>query len=466
MNTVDAAVLGLNASVAWVEKDGLIYEFETGEWMQKHHFIKGSKYSALKVIVPVLKGPGGTKTISVADAFLTHPLARRYQDIVFRPDKKEAEFDGYYNMWQGFEHEDGDVSPFLELSEFLFSKSEAGDVPLKLVAYKAQNPSEKIPLAPVLIGTQGCGKSLWSQIVRESFGQYGVVIRPKALLSDFNPFVEKSLIGVIDEAGAEQVVKGAETLKSLISDEAQQMNEKYRTERQVRSYTMYILTSNERRVGAYSKDDRRMIVIDCPRKREGAFYDRVGAWRKAGGPKYVMNWLLNYDLKGWKPPKEVKTAEKYMAYMENLTPIQRLAEEMETADENVVKAWLDQTRDWCKNAALDDRTATQAREVSDAIQHYDIRPFYTAEELATIFPAVVGTLHGAKAQASSAGQISRGLRECGVEFLRSTDDYRGFKWRGRWRQFLVVADRADWSEPMSQQDFERVMKNCPKYGEV
>ena len=69
MNTVDAAVLGLNASVAWVEKDGLIYEFETGEWMQKHHFIKGSKYSALKVIVPVLKGSDGTKTISVANAF-------------------------------------------------------------------------------------------------------------------------------------------------------------------------------------------------------------------------------------------------------------------------------------------------------------------------------------------------------------------------------------------------------------
>jgi len=324
-----------------------------------------------------------------------------------------------------------------------------------------------VPLAIVLIGTQGSGKSFWSQIVREAFDPYGVSVNPKALVSDFNGWTERSLIAVLDEARGLDVVKGSETLKSLISEKKTYMNEKYRTARQIDSYTMYILTSNDRRVGSYSNDDRRMFVVNCPPKREKSFYDRVRAWRDAGGPKKLLGWLLDVDLNGWTPPQAAPmTAEKYMAYMESLSPVQRLAEDMQTADVNVVKAWIDGSIMWADQALNDERQAGRAKEIKTAVKRIQIRPFYTPEELTMLFPAIVAQLHGHKASTNVAGEISRQLRECGVPYLQNSQDPRGFKWRGMLRQYLIVADRDDWPTKMTQDEFDRAMKNFPDYGTV
>lgn len=473
MRRIDSAVAGLNASVAWVEKEGMVYDTEAGEWMAKASFEKGSRFSALKIQVPSSKGPK-PKYVSVATEFLTHPHARRYQEVVFNPDVQEREIDAgggrkSYNLWDGFEAQDGDVGPFLELTEFLFSElpEDQQELPLRLYAYKAQNPGEKPPLATVLIGQQGCGKSLWAGIVREAFEPYGVAISSSALLSEFNGWIEKALIGVIDEAQAVHLTKGRDKLKNLISEKRQPLRDLYRPVRQIDSYAMYILTSNERRVGAYANDDRRMIVVSTPKKREDAFYDRVVAWRNAGGPRKLMGWLLNYDLKGWTPPKEAPlTAEKYMAYMENLTPIERLAEEMKTASYNVVLMWIEQSLQWVKTAEVGDNRgeASQAREIRDALSRMQVRPFYTPEELAMMFPAIVGQLHGFQSGTTPAGEISRALREAGINYLRCKDNPRGFEWRGTIRQYLVIADADDWSQPLSQKEFERVMKEFPQYG--
>lgn len=471
MRKIDAAVLGLNRSVAWIEKDGMVLDTETQQWIKKHDFTSGSKYSTLTVLVPTVKGDS-LKHISVASEFLTHPLARRYADVVFKPDNEAETIVGpggaTLNLWRGWEPEDGDVQPFLDLSEFLFSDlpPEHQEIPLKLLAYKAQNPGVKVPLALVLLGTQGCGKSFWAQIVREAFAPYGAAVSPRALVSDFNGWIERSLIVVLDEARGVDIAKGAETLKSLITETRTYLNEKYRTARQVDSYAMYILTSNDRRVGSYSQDDRRMFVISCPPKREKAFYDTLREWRQSGGPKRLLGWLLDYDLRGWSPPQAAPmTAEKYMAYMESLTPVQRLAEEMATADQNVVQSWIDASMAWANATLLDERQAAKAKEVRDALLQYQIRPFYTPEEIAMLFPAITAQLHGAKDRGTSAGEISRQLRECGVTYLRCKDDPRGFRWRGLLRQYLVIADQKEWAGAvLTQEQFEIAMANFPRYG--
>lgn len=472
MRKLDAAVLGLNKSVAWIEREGLVYDTDANEWIKKHDFTSGSKYSALEVLVPTLKGTG-LKRLSVAGEFLVHPLARRYSDVVFRPDTQDKTINTpsglSLNLWRGWDADEGDVEPFLDLSAFLFSElpDDQQDLALRLIAYKAQNPGEKIPLALVLLGTQGCGKSFWSQIVREAFAPYGVSVNPRALVSDFNGWTEKSLIAVLDEARGVDVSKGAETLKSLISETKTYMNEKYRQARQIDSYTMYILTSNDRRVGSYSTDDRRMFVVSCPPKREKAFYDRIRSWRDDNGPKKLLGWLLDLDLEGWRPPAAAPmTAEKYMAYMESLTPIQRLAEDMLTSDDNVVKSWIDSALMWANQAVADERHAARAKDIKDAMGRIQIRPFYTPEELTMMFPAIAAQLHGHKASTNVAGEISRQLRECGIPHLQNTDDPKGFRWRGMLRQYLIVSKQDDWPKKMSQDEFDRAMKNFPDYGTV
>lgn len=469
VRTMDRAVLKLNESVAWIEKDGLILDTDRNLWIQKTAFVKGSVFSSLKLPVPKADGTG-IKLLSVADEWLTSPFARRYADVGFQPNKAPiVEEDGgvKLNLWRGFTAEQGDVAPWLRLTEHLMRNlpDEYKDFAHNLLAYKAQYPARKVPLAIVLLGPQGCGKSMWAQCVREAFSPYGAAISSHALLSEFNGWIENCLLGVFDEAQATHLTKGADKLKTLISEKRQSLRDLYRSARQVDSFAMYILTANDRRVGSYAQDDRRMFVIDTPKPGAESMYTECAEWLAEGGAKHLMHHLLTYDLKGWRPPQRAPmTAEKYMAYMESLTPVQRLAEEISTATQNTVKLWLDSAMEWALGAELVASTATRAREIKDTMGRIQVRPFYTPEELMLMFPAMAGQLHGLERGGYlTSGELSRQLRECGVTYLRNKDDPRGFMRHGRIQQFLVIAEPHKWSTPLTQAEFDAAMATFPEY---
>ncbi len=478
LGKTEIAVASLNQRICWIESEACIYEYETKAFIAKDSLINGSKYSPLKLFVPNAKGDG-MKEVSATRTWLTHPHAARFDDIVMAPDRDETTIvNGHgkaLNMWTGLEGEEGDITPFLELSRFLFKDlpPDSQDLPLKLMAYKAQHPGEKIPLAIVMVGLQGSGKSLWADILREAFEPYSKEIGSRVLASEYNGFIESSLLAVIGEAEPEDLQRHGGVLRSLITDVNQHMNEKYRKARQIKSYTFYIINSNKHGVAAYSQDDRRMFVISCPEKREASFYEPLipsGAWRKNGGAAKVLQYLLDYDLGDWKPPSQAPmTPEKYMAYVESLTPAERLAEETHTADENVVSLWVRQSMAWAEEAETsnDPGAARLAREINDSLPHIQIRPFYSPEELALMFPAIASTLHGnRKLSHTVAGELSRGLRNAGVRYLRCSDDPRGFRWQGMIRQYLIMAEPDRWAEPMSQTEFEQWMHQFPKFSEM
>lgn len=475
MRKIDAAVVALNEHVAWIEKEGSVYDLRSKEFIRKADFTNGSVYSALEVIAPMAKGTG-VKRVSVSETWLKHPHAQRYDYVEFRPEDPSAvlrtEAGGLaLNMWTGWDPRPGDVAPYLELTEFLFRElNEHAELPLKLLAYKAQNPGTKIPLAMVLVGPQGCGKSLWAECTRDAFNPYTAEVPAAALGTQFNGWTERTLLAVMNEASAELLERYAPTLRALISDKRTMLNEKFRTARQIDSYTQYIITSNDRGAGAFSSDDRRMIVVSAPRKREPEFYRRVAEWKNSGGGKHLLHYLLNMDLDGWTPPQQAPlTAEKYMAYMESLTPVQRLAEEIQTADVHVIVLWIQQALAWAHHAELSNnlQQARFAREIIDSLQSIQIRPWYTPEEMALMFPAIASQLHGRQRTTThAAGDISRELRTAGVEYLRCADDPRGFRWRGSIRQFLIVAEQDEWTKPLPQSEFERLMGQFPRFGDV
>jgi hypothetical protein len=469
---LDAKVIALNASCAWIEQEGLIYDLEARDWIKKDNYVNGSRFASLKHYVPGKKG-GEAREVQVAKAWLTHAHAQRFARVIFKPGEGDTVIDGAgntcMNLWAGWDERPGDVTPWLELGDFLFQRMEPGDRDLlvKLYAYKFQNPAEKVPLAAVLIGQQGCGKSLWVQCLREAVGPHGYPLASSELNSDFSGWQENTLIVSIDEAQEEDMQRARDVLKSMISEKHRSMNAKYRAARQIETFYQILITSNNRAAGAFTGDDRRMIVIDCPPKREAAFYDRIGAWRRAGGPRALAHFLLNYDLKGWRPPAQAPmTAEKHMAYVEGLTLIQTFAEACHTNTQNSVKMMLDNAVAWAEvnvtsnNAAA----AAQARVTLDAASLWQIRPFYTPDELGQILPMFIDT--GRLGKRTSAGEISRQLRDAGIRYLQCSDDPRGFMWKGRIHQFLVIAAAEDYAEPLSQADFERAMQNMPRYSQI
>lgn len=476
LHALDAKVVSLNRHIAWIERESKVYDLDAKMFMPKDSLMSGGKYSSLVHIAPAKKAGAAPTRIPVARVWLTHPHAQRFGDVLFRPGEGPTvtteQGDVALNLFTGWDSRPGDVQPFLDLSEHLFSRMAVDDrdLPLKLLAYKMQHPMEKVALCPVLIGPQGCGKSLWVQIVKEAFGEYGVVCKAESLVSQFQGWLERSLFVGINEAERQHMVAGEDVLKSLISDVDQPMNEKFRVATQVKAYAMYAITANKKEVGAFAADDRRMIVVNCPAKREDAFYlDYVAPWKNNGGGRVLAHYLLNLDLGGWRPPAMAPmTAEKYMAYVESLSAVERVAVECRTADENRIKLWLDSAVEWAVANELSSHpsTASQARAIKDSVSLWQVRPWYTPEELAHIFPMLVDLQGGKYDKSTPSGQISRELRNAGIPYLECLDDPRGFRWKGQVQQFLVVGDFEEWARPLSQDDFERYMKGWPRYGQV
>ncbi|HEU0096426.1 MAG TPA: DUF3854 domain-containing protein, partial [Rhizomicrobium sp.] len=361
LGVLDAKVVGLNRHIAWIEKDGMVWDLEEQDWIRKDNLLSGSRFSSWKHIIPGGRTANGRtsdpKTVSIANEWLRHPHAARFGQLLFRPggDRVITGDTGRpaLNIWKGWQGaEPGNVEPFLELTEFLFAglPEQHRELPLKLMAYKAQNPHVKVPLALVLLGPQGSGKTMWAEILRLAMMPYSAVVNPAAFVGQFQGWMEKSLLVVVNEAKGQDIEIASEELKALISDSRRDMNEKFRPARQIETFFQFIITSNKRAVGAFSADDRRMVVVNCPPPREESWYvDYLVPWKERGGPKHVLDYLLRLDLKGWKPPAHApKTAEKVMAFQESLTMVQELAQEMQHSQESTIKLWLDKAVAWAE----------------------------------------------------------------------------------------------------------------------
>ncbi|MDA3888333.1 MAG: DUF3854 domain-containing protein [Allgaiera sp.] len=477
LTALDRKVLELNRHVAWIERESMVYDLRAKLFIRKEAFTKGSRYSALKHITVSGNQRAGAKTISVAETWLTHSNAQRYDEILFRPEEPAiilGEFGrSALNMWCGYDPSvEGTVKPFLDLTRQLYKnvRAEDRDLPFKLMIYKLQNPAKKIPLALVLLGPEGAGKTMWAEIIRDVFSPYGQDVTPGSLSGDFQGWLEQSLCVVVNEAAGTDMQKAAERLRNLISELRQSMNEKFRPAREVNSYAIFIITANARSVGTFQKDDRRMIVVNAPKAPGTDIFRRVGVWREAGGADKLRHYMLNYDLEGWVPPETAPlSAEKHLAYIESLSPIQRLAEEMQTSGFHTLEAWLDTAVEWARMGELSNNpaTVTAARATLANIDQFQIRPWYQPEELALMFPSIVSNILGSKfAQNTPSGQISRELRDAGVPYLVCADDPRGFRFHGRMCQYLVVSGFEEWEQPLKQADFERLMGTWPTYGQL
>ncbi len=477
MRKVDKEVIAMNSEVAWIENEGLVLNLRTDTWLKKADFTKGSEFSTRKIdSVDAKMKP---IQISVANAWLTHPHARRYANTVFRPgtaDKAIPMPGGgvAYNRFRGLSGLSGDVAPFFDLYDHLMSRTDEFDHDLiwKTICWKIQNLGEMVNLGLMLLGAQGGGKSLFCDILAKMVDPYSQVISSNMLGSDYNGWIETSVIVVMNEAKESSLKWNMETLRTYITDDTQPCNEKYRPSRQVRNNGFYIFNSNQKKAGAFPDKDRRMIIIGCPDKHPQGkeFYAPIWKWFKSDGPKKLLHWMQNYDLKGWRPPHEApETREKRMAYYASLTPIQKVGDAMRHADKNVVELWMAAALNWATSEAVGAAPSqiALADQIAQSMMHIQVRPFYTPEELSLLFPAISGTLSmGRVKDATPAGALAQELMQCGIDYLRCADNFDGFMHKGLCKQYLVVANHDKFTMPITQRKFDNLMANYPTYGEV
>ena len=491
VSKLDKEVLALNNAVCFINDEGVLYEFATDKFMPRDVFTGSPQYGSIKLaqVAMTKKGPVDRPPISVAKEWLTHPNARYYGSTVFKPGEPEE----YYlpgagrvlNRWKGFRAAPGNVEPFLKLTDFIFSEVEAHnrEFAIKLLAYKAQNPGEKIPIAIFLVGTKGSGKSMWCEIIQKAFAPASTMLQPSILTGDYNSFVDRTVLVFIDEVTPRVMDQAGETLKLLISQPQVMLNEKYRPMKPVDNLGLYVLTSNYPEAASFSRDERRYFVVRCPDKIEDdtarEFYDELIAYKNSNCGPAVMDYLLNYDLQGWKPPLEAPmTSERDNAYREGLNPITSLAEQILTADGHIVAMWVENSLRWAKETKANMPTNPPAslikklQAVEAQMPHWPIRPFYSMSEIALLFPALSEQLMGNKAgryKNYTPEQISSQLRTAGVKTLRNAEQGSfGFVQHGVREPYLIIADtkNPEWKKPLTQREFEDLLQSFGTYAEL
>lgn len=479
MRAMDKEILKMNEQVAYIEDEGILVELETGILIKKESFKEGSKYSAVKIITQDAKGKVDVQ--QVAKAWLSHENAKRYSTMLFQPatvsPTVQTESGVAYNLYHGLHGTEGDVTPFFDLYDHMMSTTDEFDHDLiwKIIAWKVQNLAERPNLGIMMLGVQGSGKTLFTDIVSSIFEPYSVALATKDLGSEYNAWIEKSFCIVMNEAKATQLKFNMDVLKGYVTDAKHARKEKYLRNKQVINYGMYFFNSNQRSAGAFEDDDRRMIIMKAPKKHPSGrkFYAPIFKWHRAGGAKHLLSWLQSYDLEGWEPPIQApETREKRMAYYASLTPVQKLANQIKTASTSIVEMWVKGSLEWANNILNgNSMSSTQqmiaAQNVDEALSHMTIRPFYTPEELIKLFAPLAEEFAYGKVKNMTSGDLSKQLMQEGIEYLKCKDNYDGFKHDGMIRQFLVIADHDNWDEPILQKDFTRMMRNdFPSYADI
>lgn len=482
---VQQAVLRMNESCAWIESFGAVLDLTKNELIRKDDFVKGSAFSSETVTVPAPRGQDGVKHVQVAPKFLVSPLARRYDDSVCDPSTTEPEIrrDGklVYNTFRGLAASPGDVSDWITLTLHLFDELDDPWFPIKFFAYKAQNPNEKIPLAFVLVGShQGTGKSLWGKMLELAFSPYSSSMSAKNLLSDFTGWLHNKMVILFDEADPKHVARGSEHLKNYISERKFFLNEKYIKGRQADNLATFILTSNNLATAVFEADDRRMVIASPPDPHvrpisDPGVYTRLyteydkGADASSYGA-HLMDYLLNYDLKDWVPPSRAPmTEDKRIAFEDSLGPVELVAHKITQGlyRTDPVIDWADSAMLWAQESmeAKDPVLRHQAGVILDTLPSLAVRPWYTAEELLRLLPHLLEDAAMRTTRSTAAGELSRRMRQSGVPYVRLKDKRRP-TWRGEEQTFLIVSKHPEHRAPMTQEDFDRAMRNAPRYRDV
>lgn len=270
--------------------------------------------------------------------FVDFPKADR---LAFRPERPQREItkENGLTFVNAFvpspgTRAQGDVMPFLRHLELLLPDSKDREILLSWCAAVVQKPGVKAKWAPVLIGTQGNGKSLIGDVLAYAVGRNHTV-KPRAdqLGGRFNSWIENKLLAVIEEIHTQGRREVMDALKPLITEERIEVEGKGRDALMVDNRCNMLMCSNHRDAIMKTKDDRRYAVFYCAqqsaedKQRDGMddlYFKELFTWlEERGGFAAVAHYLDQYvpsvSIRGCSP----HTSGTEQAIEESRSPAQQ-----------------------------------------------------------------------------------------------------------------------------------------------
>ena len=204
------------------------------------------------------------------------------------------------------------IEPFLYVLRSNFPNTEDQQILLQYMAHVVQFPGIQTRWAPVMQGTQGCGKGTISQAVTYCHGRANVA-HPSTdvIATDFNGYMHRKTFIVVNEIGdhsKRELSAMSEKIKPWITDDPVHIHDKGKGSRDTRNFTNWIFTTNHLHCMLATPGERRYAHFISALQTEadasqafypswwtegddwwGSYYD----WWGAGGAEAVRGYLTH-----------------------------------------------------------------------------------------------------------------------------------------------------------------------------
>ena len=232
--------------------------------------------------------------------------------------------DNTLNLWRGFAAESipydpkkpGSAEPFVKYVKDLIASELDADFFMTWAASLVQSPGAKVAggMAIVLVGSQGCGKSvlmdrtIGSAIIGDA--HYSEAHDPGEVLSEFSEVRKGRLLCMVDDfdpsalCGNEKVA-----FNSLMTSELTTYRKKHGPRVRLHNVLNFAFVANELRVPIPRDEDRRFVVIKCSDRLNGNrqfWTDYFEYLLKPENKRAIFDYLRAYpiemDLATVRPP--------------------------------------------------------------------------------------------------------------------------------------------------------------------
>lgn len=243
-------------------------------------------------------------------------IKRVYQEVVFAPGREgELDVDDAvaFNMWRGWpvgcrpsdKMQPDDEDRCGLMLDHIRDNICGGDDHLNwwflgFLRDMIVHPEQNRPIAVMMKGPEGSGKSMFCQLIGEWFGKahFLEVTGVEALTGKFNKLLSARLMVFIDEPDGTDMRAEANELKSLISRDTITIERKGFDSYQERKFFRIFAASNDAHMIKAAANDRRYLVltVDAGENNDYAPYFAALAkqWHN-GGREAMFRWLRDSE---------------------------------------------------------------------------------------------------------------------------------------------------------------------------
>jgi len=260
--------------------------------------------------------------------FWNSPNTHEFKRVAFSPSKQPPEV---LNLWVGYTITPSKGS-WTTIKNYLFYGISNGDNTAYkyLICYLAhllQKPEEKPGIMIVLLGGQGTGKGTLEIIIRKMFEATTLLVSDvDSVIGRFNAVLERAYVVFMDEALFFGDKKSTERLKSYVTSQNVQIEEKHQPERSIESFHRFFAASNSTTHFAQTDyDDRRMMYF----KVSDAYKGKIEYWTNlyraidGGEVEALADYLINLDISDFVITERPQSEELLSQKIQSLQPFQK-----------------------------------------------------------------------------------------------------------------------------------------------